>query len=140
MQSGALRRPPAPLSGDDFISVGSARHGTRENRLNDAFFLDRGGEVGQGIVAEIPARVAGIGAEKFDRNFLRRAGSSGALRDFPGPAKKRGKTAPKPRRRFFGGFSWLHAEIPRLRIILLGAGPRTRTVSKARIRQPSPSP
>src|ERR1700730_4378089 len=27
--------------------------------------------------------------------------------------------AASPRRRCFGGFSWLHAEIPRLRIILL---------------------
>src|SRR5580704_3165962 len=38
MQSGALRRKPAPLSGDDFVTVRSARHGARENWLNDAFF------------------------------------------------------------------------------------------------------
>src|SRR5580693_968737 len=45
MQSGALRRPPAPLSGDDFVTVRDPCQRARENRLNDAFFLDRGGQL-----------------------------------------------------------------------------------------------
>src|SRR6202048_558875 len=56
MQSGALRRSPAPLPGDDFVAIWSARHGAREKRLNDAFFLDRGGQLIEGFVAEIPSR------------------------------------------------------------------------------------
>src|ERR1700731_3326339 len=67
MQSGPLRRPPATLSGDNFVSVRSPRQRAREKRLNDAFFLDRGGQLVEGFFAEIPPRVARIGAEKFDR-------------------------------------------------------------------------
>src|SRR6202047_3443605 len=118
MQSGALRRPPAPLTGDNFVSVRDPCQRAREKRLNDAFFLDRGGQLVEAVFAEIPARVARIGAEKFDRNFLLAANARGRGERLRA-AKQGGKTAPEPRRRCFGGFSWLHAEIPRLRIILL---------------------
>src|SRR3984893_2540918 len=117
MQSGALRRPPAPLTGDNFEAVRSARHGAREKRLNDAFFLDRGGQLVEAVLAKIPPRVARIGAERFDRNFLRRAGNWSAVRGIPGPGKQGGKSAPEPRRRCFGGSTGFHPEIPRLRII-----------------------
>src|ERR1700730_2530524 len=116
MQSGALRRPPAALSGDDFVGVRSARHGAREKRLNDAFFLDRGGQLIEGVFAEIPPRVARIGAKKFDRNFLlaARAGGGGErLR----AAEQHGKTAPEQRRRFFGDFTLFHKPVPQPRIV-----------------------
>src|SRR5450631_4600443 len=45
MQSGALRRPPAAFPGDDFEHAGLIRHGTREDGLDDALLLDRGGQL-----------------------------------------------------------------------------------------------
>src|ERR1700730_1197188 len=70
MQSGALRRPPAAFTGDNFVSARDRRQRAREKRLIDAFFLDRSGQFVEGFLAEIPTWVAWIGAEKFDRNFL----------------------------------------------------------------------
>src|ERR1700732_3229078 len=110
MQSGALRRPPAPLSGDDFVAVRSTRHGAREKRLNDAFFLDRGGQLVEAVLAEIPPRVAWVGAEKFDRNFLLAAHARGGGKRLRA-AEQGGKTAPEPRR-FFGGFTGFHKPVP----------------------------
>src|ERR1700730_18641420 len=41
MQSGALRCPPAALSGDDLEHARKTRHGPREKRLDNAPLLDR---------------------------------------------------------------------------------------------------
>ena len=116
MQSGALRRPPAPFPGDDFEAVRSARHGAREKRLNDAFFLDRGGQLVEAVLAKIPPWVAWIGAEKFDWNFLLSANARGGGERLRA-AKQHGETAPEPRRRFLGGFMGFHKPVPQTRIV-----------------------
>src|SRR6202171_5302425 len=115
MQSGSLRRPPAPLTGDNFVSVRDPCQRAREKWLNDAFFLDRGGQLVEGFFTEISTRVAWIGAEKFDRNLLlaaRARGGGECLR----AAKQGGKPAPEPRRRGFDGFTGFHKPVPRTRI------------------------
>src|SRR5262245_64287129 len=35
VDAGALRRPPPPLTGNDFVRIGYATHGPRQDRLDD---------------------------------------------------------------------------------------------------------
>src|ERR1700730_543649 len=70
----------------------------------------------EGFFAEIPTRVAWIGAEKFDRNFLLAARARGGGERLLA-AEQGGKTAPEPRRRFFGGFTGFHKPVPKTRIV-----------------------
>src|SRR6185503_18578992 len=60
VQPGALRRPPASLAGDNLETVAM---GTDDDRLDDAAGLDRGGELGQRLFLEDPARLAGMGLD-----------------------------------------------------------------------------
>src|ERR1019366_3824885 len=113
MQSGALRRPPAALSGDDLEHARLTRHRAGEKGLDNAFLLDRGGQLGEFLFAKMPARIAGIGTQKFDRDFSWAArGLQRTLRLSLGPAEEGGETAPEPRPRFFRGFTWFHRQLP----------------------------
>src|SRR5262249_8363280 len=98
MQSCALRRPPAPLPGDDFVDLRIARQRAGKDRLKDALFLERGGELVERIGTKILPRVARIGAQKFDRNFLRAARARRGGKRLRS-AKKRGQTASQTLRR-----------------------------------------
>jgi hypothetical protein len=70
MKAGALRRPPAPLSRDDFISIRDAGNGPRQDRLNDAFRSDRISQFLEFCFVELMARIARIGAQKLNWDFL----------------------------------------------------------------------
>jgi hypothetical protein len=63
MQSGALRRPPPPLSGDNLECARETRHRAGEKGLDDAFLLDGGGQLSEFLFTEIPAGITGIGAQ-----------------------------------------------------------------------------
>ena len=67
MQTGALRGPPAALSGDDFEHA--RRTGTGRARIGwiMPFSLMDAVEFREFLLAKLPARIARIGAEKFDR-------------------------------------------------------------------------
>src|ERR1051325_9555248 len=68
VQTGALRRAPAPLAGDDLESVGRAAHGAHDDRLDDAALADRAGELAELGVGEMTARIARIGLDELDRH------------------------------------------------------------------------
>jgi len=61
MQLGQLRRPPAPLAGDDLEHFGTPRGRPHQDGLQHALFPDRVGEILQLLGAEILARLERIG-------------------------------------------------------------------------------
>ena len=67
VQAGALRRAPAPLTGDDLEPVGLAANGAHYDRLDDAALANRLGQLVEFGLGESAARVARIGFEIFDR-------------------------------------------------------------------------
>ena len=102
VQAGALRGAPPPLAGDDLIGVRDARNGARQNGLNDAALLDRGGEFVEFGLVEIPSRIARIGPQEFDRRLAlaaRALAGRGLLADV---AEQRGEPAAEAG----SGFRW----------------------------------
>ena len=73
MQARLLRRAPAPFAGDDLVLVGLARNGADNNRLEDAFFADRVGELVEQFGLEMFARLERVGTQERDRQRARRA-------------------------------------------------------------------
>jgi hypothetical protein len=63
-----LRRPPAPLAGDDFITARFARR-PHHDRLDDAMLADRLGEIAQILLGEAAPRIARIGIDDIDRQL-----------------------------------------------------------------------
>ena len=68
VQAGALRRPPAPLAGDDLVGILRPAHRPHHDRLDDAALLDRCRQVIELRLGEMPARIARIRLEIFDRH------------------------------------------------------------------------
>src|SRR5208337_4056950 len=62
----ALRRPPAPLASNDFVSIRGARNGADHDRLDDSALFDRSGEFVEFPVVKSLSRVAGTWPQKLD--------------------------------------------------------------------------
>ena len=75
VESGPLRRPPAPLAGDDLVgrAVLAAVAGSHHQRLNDALLADRGGQALDLGLVEVLARLVGVGRQVLDRDGEQRA-------------------------------------------------------------------
>ena len=69
VQPRPLRGPPAALASDDFVSVRNAGNRANDDRLDDAAFLDGGGELIEFRIVEALSRVTRIGAQEFDRRL-----------------------------------------------------------------------
>ena len=69
MQLRLLRRPPAPFTRNNFISVRFALGRTHDDGLQNALLADRVGEIGQFLFAENMAGLKRIGAQEFDRDL-----------------------------------------------------------------------
>ena len=65
--TGHLRRAPTAFPRDDFVFVGTRR--ANDQRLNDAFFLNRRCQLVQLLGHECPARLVGVGFQFFNRDF-----------------------------------------------------------------------
>src|ERR1700729_2137009 len=83
METRPLRRSPAALASDDFVSVGDARDGANDNRLDDPALLDGSGEFIELRIVEPFSRVAWIGAQELDGRLACPAGDLGMLRVRP---------------------------------------------------------
>ncbi|CAM5215651.1 hypothetical protein BTHI11S_03443 [Bosea thiooxidans] len=68
VQLGPLRGAPAPLTGDDLVSVDHARNRADDDRLQDATLADRGRELVEIVLAEGPARIARARPQELDRH------------------------------------------------------------------------
>ena len=79
VQTGALRRAPAPLAGDDLESVGHAAHRPYHDRLNDAAFAQRSGKFVKFIVGKHAPRIARIRPQRTGRNSPLSCGRSAEL-------------------------------------------------------------
>src|SRR5690606_23882424 len=66
-----LRRAPASFAGDDLVAA--IRHRAHDNRLHNAMFLDRVGQVFEFGLGKMPARVARVRANELDRHTVIRA-------------------------------------------------------------------
>ena len=75
LQAGLLRRPPAPLAGDQLVAA--VGEGADEEGLDDAAGLDRGGEGGQRLGIEAGSRLVGVGLDQVDRQLAQLAGAVG---------------------------------------------------------------
>ena len=95
MQLRQLRCPPAPLAGNDLISV---RPGDRAHHqwLQQAFFTDRQRQFFEIFLGKAPPGIVGVGLNFFDRQGV------GRRRPFEQPfflrhiANQRGQPAPQP--------------------------------------------
>ena len=65
-QTGKLRRPPAPFTGNDLIAID--RGGANDDRLYDAMLANGAGKIMQLGLVEIAARIARVAADEFDRD------------------------------------------------------------------------
>src|SRR5690606_7569984 len=84
-----LRGPPAPLAGDDLVADLAAAVAQRphDDRLHDALRADRLGELGQGLLAHVDARLVLAALQQVDRQLPERVlGAAGRL---AGPAPGR---------------------------------------------------
>ncbi|CAH1662878.1 hypothetical protein BOSEA31B_12454 [Hyphomicrobiales bacterium] len=68
VQLGALRRPPAPLAGDDLIGIDHARNRADDDRLQNAAFANRIRQLVEILLDEAASRIAGARAQELDRN------------------------------------------------------------------------
>src|SRR5712692_5471084 len=93
MQTGALRRAPAPLAGDDLEGVGVAARRANHDRLHDAALADRGGELVELGIRKIATWITRVGLEKFDRNAALSARALGRGGFGADVADERGKPA-----------------------------------------------
>jgi hypothetical protein len=82
VETGLLRRPPAPLAGDD---LEPSLVGPNDDRLDDAARPDRVGELGQRFLVEDAARLGEIGLDARYRDHLHAA----ALRRAAGGVDRR---------------------------------------------------
>ena len=73
MQAGALRGAPAPLAGDDLEAIRRALHRPHDDRLDHAMLPDRMPRAHRVRHRKIPARIARIGLQEFDRHLALRA-------------------------------------------------------------------
>ena len=74
--AGPLRRPPAPLAGDDLVARCSAAGRADQQRLQDAALADRLRQRLQLGLVEPAARLQGRRAQELDRHALRAGGRS----------------------------------------------------------------
>ncbi len=74
VQAGALRRPPPPLAGDDLVGIDGAGDRAHQDRLENSFFLDGVGELGQLGLGVVPARIARVRPHELDRHAALAAG------------------------------------------------------------------
>jgi hypothetical protein len=103
VQPRLLRRPPAPLAGDDLEAVAVRPH---DDRLDDAPRLDRFGELGERVLVEDPPRLAGMRLDAGDRDHPHVAAPAGAAhrRLLRHVAEQRGEAAAEPRGALAGRF------------------------------------
>ncbi len=69
VQADDLRRAPAALAGDDLETVLRALDRTHHDRLDHPVLPDRVGEFAEFGIGKIPARIARIGLEEFNRHL-----------------------------------------------------------------------
>ena len=105
----ALRRPPAPLASNDFVSIRDAGNGADHDGLDDSALFDRSGEFVEFPVVKSLSRVAGIWPQELDRRPSPAACEFGML--FVHGAQQRGEPPPQARPMFgrgcvFGHGSW----------------------------------
>ena len=62
-----LRGPPAPFAGDDLVLAAAVRVMAHDDRLNNAIFTDRIGQLGKVLLIEALARLSGIGMDVLER-------------------------------------------------------------------------
>ena len=128
MQAGALRRPPAPLAGDDLVMLGCAAQRARDDRLDDAALAQRNDEFVEFGIGKVRR-----GLRAFGRNEpvgTRRCPRGRSTENFPADlADQRGKAAPQSRsrrifrhRRFSQTFSHATLRLIIRRIILFRVG------------------
>ena len=65
VESGGGRRPPAALTGDQLVAVGSLE-GTDEDGLQDAVLANRSGQLVQRALLEAGSRLVGVGLDPVD--------------------------------------------------------------------------
>ena len=80
-QARLLRRPPAPLTGDDFIRVRIAGRGPHQDRLQHALVADRGFELRDLGLGEVSARLVRIGMDELQRDLAHPIGRRDRVRD-----------------------------------------------------------
>jgi hypothetical protein len=71
VQPGELRRPPAPLAGDQFVALSPAWRRPDHKRLHDPMVLQGVGQFLQVLGAEFPPRVAWVGLQHRNRDIRR---------------------------------------------------------------------
>ena len=82
MQFGALRRAPAPFTGNQLVAVACPLLGTDKNGLDKAFGPNGIGKLGKPFLVKAAARLPGADIDPFNRNFTK-AGQL-QLRRLPG--------------------------------------------------------
>src|SRR3954462_7641462 len=76
MEADQLGRAPAPLAGNDLVSVRQAGNGPNDDRLHDPALADRCSQAAEVAFGKLLARISRIRAEKLDRHL---AGAAAAL-------------------------------------------------------------
>ncbi len=107
VQAGDLRCAPAPFASDDLEAVLRALDLAHHQRLDHAVLPDRIGEFAELGIGKMPARIARIGFEEFDRHLALRARPI-QMRGFAADiSDQTRKTAAQSRTRFVG-----HRQLP----------------------------
>jgi hypothetical protein len=69
VQAGPLRRPPAPLAGDDLECIGQVLERAHDDRLNNAALSDGGRKLVEILLCEALAGIARIRPQELDRHL-----------------------------------------------------------------------
>ncbi len=102
----ALRRTPAPLASNDFVSIRDAGNGADHDGLDDSALFDRSGEFVEFPVVKSLSRVAGIWPQELDRRPSPAACEFGVL--FVHGAQQRCEPPPQTRPMFGRGCGFDH--------------------------------
>src|SRR4051794_31154190 len=101
MEADQLGRAPAPLAGNDLVSVRQAGNGPNDDRLHDPALADRCSQAAEVAFGKLLARISRIRAEKLDRHLAGAAAALDNLLFVSDIADQRREPPPEPRPRLF---------------------------------------